>query len=100
MRRFLVAFTAIWLIATPASAEWRRAVSRHFIIYSEASPNELRQFAEKMERFDALLRLMSPVAPEDAGLPLTIFMPAYRAAVADMVGTSLAAGVYYARIEG
>lgn len=100
MRRILAAILAVWLIAGPAQAEWRRATSRHFIIYSEASPADLRQFAEKMERFDALLRMMSPAAPEDNGLPLTIFMPTYRDAVADLVGTSQAAGVYYPRIGG
>ena len=100
MRRLFVAIAVLLLAAAPARAEWRRSVSRHFIVYSEASPGDLRQFAEKLERFDALLRLMSPTAPEDNAAPLTVFMPTYRDSVSDLVGSSLAAGVYFPRIGG
>ena len=100
IRRLLLLLVIALSFAAPARAEWRRAVSRHFIVYSEASPSELRQFAEKLERFDALLRMMSPVQPEDNGAPLTVFMPTYRDSVTDLVGSAFAAGVYYPRIGG
>ncbi|WP_433947579.1 hypothetical protein [Brevundimonas diminuta] len=51
---FLTAGTALW--ATSAQAEWRRAETSSFIIYGEGSENDLRPHAEKLERFDALLR--------------------------------------------
>jgi hypothetical protein len=100
VRRFSLAIMILGLFSAPASAEWRRAVSRHFIVYSEASPSELRQYAQKLERFDALLRLMSPVQAEDSGAPLTVFMPTFRDSVVDLVGSAVAAGVYYPRIGG
>ncbi|MEO7410538.1 MAG: hypothetical protein ABIU10_04355, partial [Sphingomicrobium sp.] len=49
----LVAVTA----AAPASAEWQRASSPHFIIYANESPDKLRAFAEKLERFDRGVRI-------------------------------------------
>jgi hypothetical protein len=49
----LIAATA----AVPASAEWQRASSPHFIIYANESPAKLRAFAEKLERFDNGVRI-------------------------------------------
>lgn len=45
------------LALTPASAlaEWRRAESQHFIVYSDGSERSLRDYTAKLERFDALL---------------------------------------------
>lgn len=42
---------------TPASAlaEWRRAQSEHFVVYSDGSERSLRDYTAKLERFDALL---------------------------------------------
>ena len=47
--------------AAPACAEWRRAVSTHFVLYSEASDEDMRTVATKLERFDGLLRHLMPV---------------------------------------
>lgn len=42
---------------TPASAlaDWRRAESPHFVVYSDGSERSLRDYTMKLERFDALL---------------------------------------------
>lgn len=42
---------------TPMSAlaEWRRAESEHFVVYSDGSERSLRDYTAKLERFDALL---------------------------------------------
>ncbi len=56
MRIFLFAATAL-LAAAPASAEWQRASSPHFIIYANESPDKLKAFAEKLERFDKAVRV-------------------------------------------
>ena len=45
--------------ATPAQAEWREATSKHFVIYSEDSEKSVREFATRLERFDAALRASS-----------------------------------------
>lgn len=48
-----VALTAL----TPVSAlaEWRRAQSEHFVVYSDGSERALRDYTAKLERFDQLL---------------------------------------------
>jgi hypothetical protein len=56
LRALLFLLTASLLAVCPAHAEWRRAVTPHFIIYSEGSAGSLYQFAQRLERFDALLR--------------------------------------------
>lgn len=50
----LVALTA--LAAGPASADWRRAESERFIVYSENSEGVLRAYVQKLERFDLFMR--------------------------------------------
>lgn len=59
MRFFpLLAFaSAATVSALPASAAWQRASSPHFIIYADESPEKLRAFAEKLERFDKGVRV-------------------------------------------
>ena len=46
------------LAAAPARAEWRRAESPNFIVYSEVSEARLRERVTLLENFDRLLRLM------------------------------------------
>jgi hypothetical protein len=46
----------LMLPTAPAQAEWRRAETANFIVYGEGSEGDLRPHAEKLERFDALLR--------------------------------------------
>ena len=49
---------ALMAVAASASAHaaWQQATSKHFIIYSEQKPEQLRAFAEKLERFDQAMR--------------------------------------------
>ena len=39
-----------------AQAAWHKASSKHFIIYSQQKPEQLRAYAEKLERFDQAAR--------------------------------------------
>ncbi len=45
------------LAATPAKADWRRAETPNFVIYSDGSERPLREYARKLEVFDRFLRL-------------------------------------------
>ena len=100
MRRFFSLIILLWMTATPAQAEWRRAVSEHFIVYSEASPRELGQFARTLERFDAILRRLSPVPPQTTARRLTIFLPREQSTVAAVLGATYVAGFYHPSAEG
>ena len=86
--------------AAPARAEWRRAVSTHFIIYSEVRDADLRAVAERLERLDSVLRRLTPVPEERQGLRLTIYMPGTPAVIERMVGVNGAAGFYAADVAG
>ncbi|MES2904070.1 MAG: hypothetical protein V4696_07790 [Pseudomonadota bacterium] len=55
--RFTYLALAITAIASPAAADWQRASSPHFVIYANESPEKLRAFAEKLERFDKGVRI-------------------------------------------
>jgi tetratricopeptide (TPR) repeat protein len=44
------------LLPTAARAEWREAASANFIVYTEGSEAEARTFAEKLEKFNFVLR--------------------------------------------
>lgn len=55
VRYLLLALALIAVTPAAASAEWRRAESQHFIVYSDGSERSLRDYSAKLERFDALL---------------------------------------------
>lgn len=42
--------------AVPAQAAWHEATSKHFDVYADEEPSALKQYAEKLERFDAAVR--------------------------------------------
>jgi len=98
MRRITArkAWIALLLALAPsvAHAEWRRATSKHFIVYSQASPNELKQSVVELERYDQLLRLLSISKPDEDSAPLTVFTVANAEMVGDLINQHDAAGVY------
>ena len=57
--RLLFSFVAVTLFAvgSPANAAWLEARSKHFIIYGDSKPEELGDFAKKLERFDQAVRI-------------------------------------------
>lgn len=67
-------FLAILAWASPAAAEWRQAQTGHFVIYSKDDEDALRQFATRLERFDAAMRAIH-------GLPDVDFGPANRVTI-------------------
>lgn len=63
---------ALAAIASPVQAEWLRADTESFIIYSEGNEKSLREFAQNLQRFDTTLRLVFNVAEkgEESRLPI------------------------------
>lgn len=59
-----------------ARAEWLKASSRHFIIYSDTSPDKLRDFATRLERFDKAMRVARSMSDPEVGdgNRLTVFV--------------------------
>jgi tetratricopeptide (TPR) repeat protein len=95
---FLIACAA----AAPARADWHEARSKHFIIYSDDRPDRLREFAERLERFDQAVRHVRQM--EDPALTdterLTVYALRSEGAVESLIGASGARGMYEARASG
>lgn len=55
---WLVGAVLLLALSAPqaALADWRRAETDHFVVYSNGSERNLRDYAARLERFDALLR--------------------------------------------
>src|SRR5688500_7158668 len=74
LRSFLLGLgLAAALTSTPVCAAWHKASSPHFIIYADKDPVGLKAFADKLERFDAAVRLARG-HPVGDGNRLTIFV--------------------------
>lgn len=88
------------LPAGPAWAEWRRAESPHFIVYSDGREGALRDYVRRLELFDAALRRVLPV--QDGPIrKLPIYLVGGRQALAQINpyrGRNVA-GIYTAAAE-
>ncbi|RYH93857.1 MAG: hypothetical protein EON48_19540, partial [Acetobacteraceae bacterium] len=62
------------LVAAPAKAEWMKAETGHFIVYGNTSERQLRSYAQKVERFDTLLRSYYPIDVEYQAPKLEIYL--------------------------
>ena len=58
--------TAAMTGIAPARADWLKAESERFIVYSDGGENKLREFVQELEGFDRLLRLRMGLTVEEA----------------------------------
>lgn len=72
IRKLLLAVA--FLLPTTARAAWHEATSTHFVVYSEGSQQEARDFAAKLERFHFVLRTVRPPRGEVPFLRLRVFL--------------------------
>lgn len=85
------------LTAAPAAqAEWVKASSRHFVVYSDDNPDAVKKYAERLERFDAAVRsvlaLKSPeVSPSSR---VQVFVVPGTSDIQKLSGVQGAAGFY------
>ena len=104
----VTAFLAALVLVAPALATakgpaWRRADTPNFIIYSEGSEAQLREFANNLERFDTLLReFMSVPAVTQKPYPLTIYVLQNSNSVGKLYSrkTNYVAGFYVPSLGG
>lgn len=96
--RFMVnvaaGLAAMLLAGGEARAEWWQAQSRHFTVYSEGKDETLRGFAERLEKFDFLLRTITGVEETRQGSPVQVFMLSNEDKVKKLVGNRNVAGFY------
>lgn len=62
--------------AGPAWADWRRAETDHFIVYSNGSERSLRDYAIRLERFNGLLQSLLSGGREQEGRKLPVYLVA------------------------
>ena len=92
--RLLTALTALFG-ATAAQAEWREATTRNFIVYSDGDEATLRAFAEKLEKFDYVLRAYHRVQAPPSPNKLRVYLVQNGQAVAAMAGRGGGIAGYY-----
>lgn len=103
MRVQLVSALALFAAATPAHAEWWEAKTDHFIVYSESSAANAKEFAEKMERLDMSLRSLQNVKFSPASSDsrrLTVFRFGDMGDIGRLAGSSGVAGFYIPNLGG
>jgi tetratricopeptide (TPR) repeat protein len=98
------ASAALALAPSQAMAAWYEAKTNHFIIYSEQKPEQLREYAAQLERFDSGVRAIRQMKdpPPTSTSRLTLYVVRDARAVADALGEpgSGVAGVYFGRASG
>jgi hypothetical protein len=81
------AWRILWLavmavgLTRPAHAQWLEARSQRFIVYSNGSEAGLRSAVARLETFDQLLRIYTPVQDDPEEPPLTIWIMPNNSAV-------------------
>lgn len=73
-RLLLLALAVLALTPAAALAEWRRAESPHFIVYSDGSERTLRDYTAKLERFDGLMRIRFGGGDDDDARKLPVYL--------------------------
>lgn len=99
----LVAALALIAVASPARAEWWEAKTDQFIIYSESSASNAKEFAEKMERLDMSLRSLQSIKLSPAtsdSRRLTVFRFGDIRDIGRLAGYSGVAGFYIPNLSG
>lgn len=104
--RLLFAMLAALLagVLSPAHAEWQKASSRHFLVYGDVSARQVREYAERLERYDSALRLITGQAETAASSRnrVTVYLLPGLSALRKLAGPGAkdVAGFYIPSFEG
>ena len=103
MRKILAlgAFAFAMMLSTTTQAAWSVATSPHFVVYSEQDPAALRTYAERLERFDAAMRVINPPPADHAPVSrVTIFVMHDPESLHELVGSRSIDGFYRGNVTG
>ncbi|MFC0587819.1 hypothetical protein ACFFF7_00165 [Novosphingobium aquiterrae] len=84
-------------LAAPAQAEWIEAKSKHFTVYGDMKPDDLKARTLELEKFDAVLRGLFNVQTDDMA---TIYYVATMGDVEKLYGRQGVGGFYNATAQG
>lgn len=82
------------LLPTAARAEWREVTSNNFVVYTEGTEAEARNFAAKLERYNYVLRRFHNVREPAQAPRFRVFLLENIDAVQRMAGSGGIAGYY------
>lgn len=93
--RFAAALAA-FSVPAAAGAAWHEAKSKHFIIYADLKPDQVKSYAERLERFDQAVRRVRGMADPELtdAQRLTVYALRSEGAVARLAGSSAVRGFY------
>lgn len=74
VRPLLLALALLALTPASALAEWRKAESQHFVVYSDGSERSLRDYTARLERFHGLLKARFGGAAQDDTRKLPVYL--------------------------
>lgn len=99
---WLLLFAPAWAHAAEGGRGWHEASSKHFVVYGEGRAEDVRALADKLERFDQILRTRQGLADPDVGASnrLTVFQVRNARTVSRLVGNNSVAGFYAGRASG
>ncbi|NIJ22394.1 tetratricopeptide (TPR) repeat protein [Sphingomonas naasensis] len=101
LRKLLLAAT---LLVAPAlaRAEWHEASSRHFVVYADEDPAELKAYIERLERFDQTLRFITgtPDKPLSPHLRVQVYVVENVREIESLYGGRGPAGFFKAQASG
>lgn len=101
VRIAIFALLAVGGAFSAAQAEWRRAETDNFVVYAELSEEGLTAYARHLERFDALLRHYTGIAPAPADVKFTIYLVSDMGRLQrHMGGGGYLSGIYIADMRG
>ncbi|MEO6359528.1 MAG: DUF1570 domain-containing protein [Sphingomicrobium sp.] len=104
MNKLLAAVGAALLVSTAGSAPaaWHEAKSKHFIIYADADEQWLRDYAERLERFDkAVRRVRAMDDPElSDSRKLAVYTLPNSSAVARLAKSDEVLGFFKPKVSG
>ncbi|HVL79556.1 MAG TPA: hypothetical protein VM346_09770 [Sphingomicrobium sp.] len=87
LARILIA-AAILLAPSTALAQWKRAETRHFVIYSDSSNDRIEKLAERLESYDKLMRMATGIAEDVKPVKVRIYEVAGTADIDRALGYS------------
>ena len=99
MRKVLIALSMLGC-GTTAGAEWYQASGRHFVVYADDSPERIKAYAARLERFDRAVRVLHGTSDDDNrgdASRVTVFVVDDLAAVRRLAYSNNVAGFWQPR---
>jgi tetratricopeptide (TPR) repeat protein len=102
--KYLVAFLFAVSASSPAFADWHEAQSEHFVVYADDSADDVKKFAEMLERYHSALGILTrrDIPSPSPSNRLTIFAVGSERDVRRLMGENArnVAGFYLPRAGG